>query len=75
VVLRRDAVYSGTIILEKPAVSTFRIFGMTIACGFSETICKDKMEAAGPYEILLTVYQSTLRHIPEDRNLNLKYLG
>jgi len=33
------------------------------------------MEEAGSSETLLTMYQSTLRHIPEDRNLNLKYLG
>lgn len=35
-VLRRDALYSGINILEKPVVSTLRIFGMTIACGFQK---------------------------------------
>jgi len=48
---------------------------------FSETTWEDKdssnlkMEATGSSETLLTIYESTLRHIPEDRNLNLKYLG
>jgi hypothetical protein len=33
------------------------------------------MEGAGSSETLLPIYQSTLSHIPEDRNLNVKYLG
>jgi hypothetical protein len=39
-VVRRDAVYSGTKILEKIAISTFGIFGMTIACGFQKPYAK-----------------------------------
>jgi hypothetical protein len=48
---------------------------------FSDIICEDKdssnlkMETVGSSETLLLIYQSTPRHIPQDWNLNSKYLG